>query len=93
MCTDYFFDILTGLPDGVVNMVFGTGKNAGAAIVEHPKINLLSFTGSTAVGKYIQEKSAQHIKKLSLEVHFAVHAVHAFTNDVLHIQNKPLYCL
>jgi len=57
-----------GLPEGVVNMVFGTGKNAGAAIVQHPKINLLSFTGSTAVGKYIQEKSAQHMKKLSLEL-------------------------
>jgi len=49
-------------------MVFGTGKSAGAAIVEHPKIKVLSFTGSTAVGKYIQEKSAPFVKKLSLEV-------------------------
>lgn len=64
------FYMSTGLPEGVVNMVFGTGKNAGAAIVQHPKINLLSFTGSTAVGKYIQEKSAQHMKKLSLEVKY-----------------------
>ena len=51
-------------------MVFGTGAKAGSAIVQHPKIKALSFTGSTGVGKYIQEKSAPFIKKLSLEVEF-----------------------
>ena len=45
-----------GLPNGVINMVFGTGVGCGAAIVEHPKIKLISFTGSTGIGKYIQEK-------------------------------------
>ena len=55
-------------------MVFGTGAKAGAAIVQHPKIKALSFTGSTGVGKYIQEKSAPFIKKLSLEVFLAVYS-------------------
>lgn len=57
-----------GLPPGVINMVFGTGKIAGSAIVKHPKVKVLSFTGSTSVGKFIQEQSADHIKKLSLEL-------------------------
>jgi acyl-CoA reductase-like NAD-dependent aldehyde dehydrogenase len=34
-----------GLPDGVVNLVFGNGPNAGSAIVKHPRIPLISFTG------------------------------------------------
>lgn len=57
-----------GLPAGVINMVFGTGKDAGSAIVEHPDVKLISFTGSTPVGKLIQEKSSAHVKKLSLEL-------------------------
>lgn len=57
-----------GLPQGVINMVFGTGRAAGSAIVEHPGIKLLSFTGSTTVGKFIQQSSAAHVKKLSLEL-------------------------
>ena len=57
-----------GLPAGVVNMVFGVGSKVGEAIVTHPDIPLISFTGSTATGQRIQKSSAQHIKKLSLEV-------------------------
>jgi len=57
-----------GLPPGVINMVFGTGKGAGSPIVKHPRIKLLSFTGSTGIGKYIQEASAPYVKKLSLEL-------------------------
>jgi len=57
-----------GLPPGVVNVVFGTGVKVGAALVNHPKIKLISFTGSTSVGKYIQKASSDHIKKLSLEL-------------------------
>lgn len=59
---------LLGLPPGVVNMVFGDGKNAGSAIVTHPSVRAISFTGSTVVGHYIQEKVAKMCKKLSLEV-------------------------
>jgi len=57
-----------GLPDGVVNMVFGTGPSAGEALVTHPDVPLISFTGSTATGQKIFEKSAVHFKKLSLEM-------------------------
>ena len=57
-----------GLPPGVINIVFGTGSETGCAIVEHPGIKVLSFTGSTPVGKYIQQASANCVKKLSLEL-------------------------
>ncbi|KAI1288612.1 Aldehyde dehydrogenase 8 member A1 [Mortierella claussenii] len=57
-----------GLPAGVVNMIFGTGINAGQAIVEHPRIPVISFTGGTVTGAKIIANSAQHFKKLSLEL-------------------------
>lgn len=59
---------LTGIPAGVVNMVFGLGPKVGEAIVTHPGISGITFTGSTATGQRIQRNSAEHIKKLSLEV-------------------------
>ena len=59
---------LLGLPPGVVNIVFGVGPKCGAALVEHPDVRALSFTGSTATGQIITEKSAPFCKKLSLEV-------------------------
>ncbi|KAG0221392.1 aldehyde dehydrogenase-like protein 8 family, member A1 [Mortierella sp. GBAus27b] len=57
-----------GLPAGVVNMVFGTGMGAGQAIVEHPRIPLISFTGGTVTGAKIIANSARLFKKLSLEL-------------------------
>ena len=57
-----------GLPPGVCNVVYGTGPRAGEAIVRHPEVKVISFTGSTAVGRHIQEVSAPFVKKLSLEV-------------------------
>ena len=57
-----------GLPPGVCNMVFGTGPKAGEAIVTHPDVSAISFTGSTATGERIQRVSAPYCKKLSLEV-------------------------
>eukprot|EP00058_Branchiostoma_floridae_P016960 XP_002602448.1 hypothetical protein BRAFLDRAFT_63460 [Branchiostoma floridae] len=57
-----------GLPQGVVNVVFGYGPKAGEAIVKHPDVPLVSFTGSTLVGQRIMEQSAPHCKKLSLEL-------------------------
>ncbi len=56
-----------GLPPGVVNIITGDG-DTGAAIVEHPDVDKLAFTGSTEVGKIIREKSAGSGKKLSLEL-------------------------
>ncbi|XP_025976548.1 2-aminomuconic semialdehyde dehydrogenase isoform X3 [Dromaius novaehollandiae] len=57
-----------GISHGVVNMVFGTGSKAGEAIVCHPDVPLISFTGSTLTAQRITEKSAPHCKKLSLEL-------------------------
>jgi aldehyde dehydrogenase (NAD+) len=56
-----------GLPDGVVNIVTGFGKT-GAMIVDHPDINKIAFTGSTAVGKRIQKSVAGTNKKYTLEL-------------------------
>ena len=57
----------SGLPKGVVNIVTGAGPT-GASLVEHPKVNKIAFTGSTAVGKYIQKAIAGTNKKLTLEL-------------------------
>jgi len=63
-------DILqeAGLPRGVVNMVFGRGSSAGEALVRHPHVRLISFTGGTATGKHLIATSANQVKKLSLEL-------------------------
>jgi aldehyde dehydrogenase (NAD+) len=57
----------SGLPAGVVNIVTGNG-DTGAAIVNHPDIDKIAFTGSTAVGKLIQKAVAGTTKKVSLEL-------------------------
>ena len=57
-----------GLPAGVLNVVTGFGEPAGAALVAHPDVDRIAFTGSTAVGKHIQRQAADTLKKLSLEL-------------------------
>jgi acyl-CoA reductase-like NAD-dependent aldehyde dehydrogenase len=57
-----------GLPAGVLNVVTGFGDPAGAALVAHPDVDKIAFTGSTAVGKHIQRQAADTLKKLSLEL-------------------------
>lgn len=57
-----------GLPSGVLNIVHGLGHNAGQAIVSHPHIKALSFTGGTTTGAKIAEIAAPTFKKLSLEL-------------------------
>ncbi len=57
-----------GMPAGVLNIVHGTGPSAGNAIVSHPDIPLISFTGGTATGKHIASVAAPMFKKLSLEL-------------------------
>ena len=57
-----------GLPPGVCNMVFGTGKNAGNALVSHPDVPLISFTGGTRTGTAISQAAAPFQKKVSLEL-------------------------
>ena len=57
-----------GLPAGVVNIVHGFGHETGQAIVSHPHVNLISFTGGTITGKKVAETAAPMFKKLSLEL-------------------------
>jgi aminomuconate-semialdehyde/2-hydroxymuconate-6-semialdehyde dehydrogenase len=57
-----------GLPKGVLNIVHGTGPSAGEAIVVHPLIKAISFTGGTKTGEHIARTAAPMFKKLSLEL-------------------------
>lgn len=57
-----------GLPNGVLNIVHGTGPNVGAAITAHPKIGTISFTGGTVTGRKVAEACAPLFKKVSLEL-------------------------
>ena len=57
-----------GLPDGVLNIIHGTGPKAGEAIVSHPSVKAISFTGSTRAGERIASIAAPKFKKLSLEL-------------------------
>lgn len=57
-----------GLPKGVLNIVHGLGTTTGQAIVEHPDIRAISFTGGTATGAHIARTAAPMFKKLSLEL-------------------------
>ena len=57
-----------GLPKGVLNIVHGLGTTSGQAIIEHPEIKAISFTGGTATGAHIAKIAAPMFKKLSLEL-------------------------
>jgi aminomuconate-semialdehyde/2-hydroxymuconate-6-semialdehyde dehydrogenase len=57
-----------GLPAGVLNIVHGTGASAGAALVSHPAVRTISFTGGTATGAAIAGSTARDFKKLTLEM-------------------------
>jgi betaine-aldehyde dehydrogenase len=57
-----------GLPPGVVNIVNGLGETAGAALVAHPGVDKIAFTGSVAVGKSIAKSAADTLKRLTLEL-------------------------
>ncbi|WP_184469962.1 aldehyde dehydrogenase family protein [Rhizobium esperanzae] len=57
-----------GLPDGVVNILAGTGRVVGEALLAHPRTRMISFTGSTTVGKHAMRVGADCLKKVSLEL-------------------------
>jgi acyl-CoA reductase-like NAD-dependent aldehyde dehydrogenase len=57
-----------GLPAGVLNVVFGEGPKAGAPMLDHPDVNLVSFTGSTEVGRIVSKACAPSFKKCHLEM-------------------------
>jgi len=55
-----------GVPDGVVNIVHGTGPVVGARLAEHPDVDMISFTGSTRAGKAVAAAAAQTVKRVAL---------------------------
>ncbi len=57
-----------GIPDGVINVVTGLGETVGEALSTHPGVDMLSFTGSTRVGKRIARNAADSLKRVSLEL-------------------------
>jgi aldehyde dehydrogenase (NAD+) len=57
-----------GLPDGVVNIVSGSGGATGNALVEHPDVRAISFTGSSEVGSHVAQRAAATFKPVSLEM-------------------------
>jgi aldehyde dehydrogenase (NAD+) len=57
-----------GLPKGILNVVHGLGGETGPPLVEHPDVDVVSFTGSTRVGREIAERAGRGLKKLSLEL-------------------------
>ncbi len=57
-----------GVPDGVINLVNGTGESAGAALAAHPGVDKIAFTGSTEVGRMIVRAAAADLKKVTLEL-------------------------
>ena len=59
---------MTGLPKGLLNLVNGSGSIVGNAMVEHPDIDLISFTGSNEVGKEINGRAGELLKRTSLEM-------------------------
>ncbi len=69
--TAWFFGTLSqaaGLPPGVLNIVHGFGEEAGAPLVAHPRIPVVSFTGSTAVGREIARVAGARLARVSLEL-------------------------
>lgn len=65
-----FADLLqeAGVPDGVANVVLGAGSEVGAALVEHPSVDMVSFTGGTGTGRVISRVAAEHVKRVALEL-------------------------
>jgi len=65
-----FVEVLeeAGLPGGVVNLVIGTGAEVGDAIIDHPEVPVISFTGSTETGGGVAVRAARRNKRLSLEM-------------------------
>jgi acyl-CoA reductase-like NAD-dependent aldehyde dehydrogenase len=57
-----------GFPEGVLNVVPGFGETAGAALVRHPGVDAIAFTGSTEVGRIVMREAAETLKKVSLEL-------------------------
>jgi acyl-CoA reductase-like NAD-dependent aldehyde dehydrogenase len=70
LCATKLVEVLieAGLPEGVLNLVHGTGDEAGVALIRHPEVQLISFTGSAAVGQKVASIAAEGFKRVSLEL-------------------------
>jgi acyl-CoA reductase-like NAD-dependent aldehyde dehydrogenase len=70
LCATRFVELLTeaGLPEGVVNLVHGSGQNVGMPIVQHPDVAVVTFTGSNETGRDVNVEAAKRIKRVSLEL-------------------------
>ncbi|MEO3935056.1 aldehyde dehydrogenase family protein [Micrococcaceae bacterium Sec7.4] len=70
LCIFVLADIVqeVGLPGGVLNIVTGTGPDAGEALVRHPQVDALSFTGSTGAGTRVAALGAKDVKRVTLEL-------------------------
>jgi betaine-aldehyde dehydrogenase len=66
LMADWFEEV--GLPPGVVNILNGFGESCGSAIVDHPLVDKIAFTGSTEVGKIIVKRAADTLKRVTLEL-------------------------
>ena len=60
--------VAAGIPAGVVNVVVGAGPDAGEALVSHPRVSMVSFTGSTPVGRRVMELATTSVKRVHLEL-------------------------
>jgi alpha-ketoglutaric semialdehyde dehydrogenase len=69
-CAVRFVELLMegGIPDGVVNVVTGSGTDVGHPLVEHPDVRVISFTGHTETGIDISRRAAETLKRVSLEL-------------------------
>jgi len=69
-CAMRFVEILAeaGVPPGVVNLVTGGGESAGAPLADHPDVRIVSFTGSSEVGRILGERCGRNLKRVSLEL-------------------------
>lgn len=70
LCAVKFVELLeeAGLPAGVVNLVHGSGPEVGMPIVQHPDVNVITFTGSNETGREVNVEAAKQIKRVSLEL-------------------------
>jgi acyl-CoA reductase-like NAD-dependent aldehyde dehydrogenase len=80
-----------GLPEGVLNVLTGDTRELGQAMVEHPGIDKIAFTGSTATGKRVAETAAQTLKRVSLELGGKSPSVVLDDADVTQAVNGALY--
>ncbi len=70
LCATKFVELLTeaGVPEGVVNLVHGSGPNVGMPIVQHPDVDVITFTGSNETGREVNVEAARRVKRVSLEL-------------------------